>query len=90
MKTVPVTDEMLAKYHRPGERAVKRVFKDAPEMETEACEAVVHRDTDDGVSAVVVVPWQLSEEEIADLRSNGGLIMLSAWGGLLPHRLDVY
>lgn len=89
MKTVPVTDELLEKYHQPGERAVKRVFMDAPDMETEPCEAVVHRDTHDGQTAVVTVPRQLSEAEIADLRSNGGLITLSCWGGLPPHRLDV-
>lgn len=89
MRTVPVTEAMRARYDQPGERAVTRVFKDSPEMETQPCEAVVHRDTDDGKTAVVVVPWQLSKAEIASLRSNGGIIMLSTWGGLPPHRLDV-
>lgn len=88
MRTVPVTDEMLAQYHQPGEKAVKRTFKDAPEMETEPCEAVVHRDELDGKTAIVTVPWVPDEADLEALLA-GGVIMLSTWGGLPAHRLDV-
>jgi hypothetical protein len=88
MRTVPVTEQMVQHYSTPMERAVARVFKDAPEMETEPCEAVVHRDTEDGKTAVVTVPWQPSAEDLAAL-ADGAVIMLSTWGGLPAHRLDV-
>lgn len=88
MRTVPVTDAMLERYHSPTERAVRRTFKDSPDMETDPCEAVVHRDPGDGITAIVTVPWELTAEE-AEALIGGGTIMLSTWGGLPPHRLDV-
>lgn len=88
MKPTPVTPEMVERYSTAKERAVVRVFKDAPEMETEPCEAVVHRDTEDGVTAVVTVPWVPDAEDLAAL-ADGAVIMLSTWGGLPAHRLDV-
>lgn len=88
MRTVPVTDEMVESYSTTEEKAVKRVFKDAPDMETEPCEAVVHRDQVDGKTAVVSVPWQPDEADLEALLA-GGTIMLSTWGGLPAHRLDV-
>lgn len=88
MRTVPVSDEMLVQYHQPGEKAVRRTFKDAPSMETEPCEAVVHRDIVDQKTAVVTVPWQPDEADL-ELLLAGGTIMLSTWGGLPAHRLDV-
>lgn len=88
MRTAKVTDEMVQRYSTDKERAVKRVFMDTPDLETEPCEAVVHRDTHDGKTAVVSVPWVPDEEELAAL-ADGAVIMLSTWGGLPAHRLDV-
>lgn len=87
MRLGPVTDRMVEALSSPMERAVRRIFKDAPSMETEPCEAVISRDAD-GVTAVVTVPWVLEPGE-AEAIIGGGVIHLTTWGGLPPHRLDV-
>lgn len=63
----------------------------ADDPDTQPCPAVVTAVPDPhGVlgRAVVRVPWELSEIELAQL-AQGGTLWLSTWGGLPAHMLEV-
>lgn len=95
MRPVPVTDEMVAAFAQPSEKgpgnpeAVRHTFNPPAEMDDcQPCEAVVHRDPTDGVTAVVRVPLKLEGDELLRLM-RGGTVWLTTYGSLIPFSVEV-
>ena len=88
MKPRPVTDEDVAAFCETQPESVKRTFEGPEDLpNVESCEAVVHR-SNDGVTAVVRVPMQLEDDDLAMLVA-GGEVWVSMWGGLAPFAVEV-
>lgn len=88
MDICKVTDEDVEYWNGIARPAMRQTYACPPGMDDcDPAEVVSTRDPTEG-GTVVRVYWRPDEIDLARL-AEGGAVVLSSWGGLTPHTLQV-